>query len=454
MTEFWVIAGGMVVAALAFILPPLLRGGAVASTDETRDLNIELFRARMQELEADLESGRIRPEQLDAARADLEQELLYDVSGGESAGLKEGRLGGRLAAAVLTLAIPVAALGLYWQLGASRLIPALQASASSPPATKVAAAGGQRVAQGENAVGSVEEMVATLAQRLEVAPEDAQGWQMLARSYVHLQRYGEAVEAFGNALRIGGENPDVMTGLAEAIAFANNNRLTKRPVELLDRSLQLQPNHTRALWLRGFAHFQSNEFELAIERWQRVASTLPPDSREAEDVVASIREARERLGQPGEAQVTMAETQPADTGGTGSPALVRGAPSDSDAKDESGTMDGKSIVVRVEIDEQLFSQVEPNDTVFVFARSVDGPRMPAAIVRRQVRDVPFTVTLDDSMSMSPSMKLSQFPQVTLNARVSSTGNAMRQSGDIEGVVTPVQPGTPDAVVLRINTVIQ
>jgi len=453
MTEFWVIAGGMLVAALAFVLPPLLHGRAVATTDDTRDLNIELFRGRMKELEADLESGRIRSEQLDAARADLEQELIYDVSGGD-VGFKEGRLGGRLAAAVLTLAVPVAALGLYWQLGANRLIPALQASANSTPATTLAAPRVQPVAQREGAVGSVEQMVATLAQRLEVAPDDAQGWQMLGRSYVHLQRYGEAVEAFGNALRIGGDDPEVMTGLAEAIAFANGNRLTERPVELLDRSLQLQPNHTRALWLRGFAHFQANEFELAIERWQRVAGTLPVDSSEAEDVAASIREARARLEQAGDSGVIAAERPPAETDSASGTAPVAAVPNALDSKNVSGSTDGKSIVVRVEIDEQLSSQVGPNDTVFVFARSVDGPRMPAAIVRRKVRDLPFTVTLDDSMSMSPSMKLSQFPQVTLNARVSSTGNAMRQSGDVEGVLTPVQPGTPDAVLLRIDTVIQ
>ena len=266
MTEFWVIAGGMIVAALAFILPPLLRGQAAVPDSATRDLNIRLYRERMKELETDLETGRIRPEQLDAARADLEQELLYDVSGATPVGLKEGRLGGRLVAAVLTVTLPVGALGLYWQLGASRLIPAMQASAGSSSGTTAAVSGVQPVAERAGAVGSVEQMVVTLAQRLETNPEDAQGWQMLGRSYVHLQRYGEAVEAFGNALRVGGEDPDVMTGLAEAIAFANSNRLTDRPVELLDRSLQLRPDHTRALWLRGFAHFQSGEYQLAIER--------------------------------------------------------------------------------------------------------------------------------------------------------------------------------------------
>ena len=195
MTEFWVIAGGMIVAALAFVLPPLLRGQAAVSHSATRDLNIRLYRERMKELETDLESGRIRPEQLDAARADLEQELLYDVSGATPVGLKEGRLGARLVAVVLTVTLPVAALSLYWQLGASRLIPALQASAGSSSGTTTAAPGVQPVAERAGAVGSVEQMVTTLAQRLETNAEDAQGWQMLGRSYVHLQRYGEAVRS-------------------------------------------------------------------------------------------------------------------------------------------------------------------------------------------------------------------------------------------------------------------
>ena len=188
--------------------------------------------------------------------------------------------------------------------------------------------------------------------------------------------------------------------------------------------------------------------------WQRVASTLPADSREVEDVTESIRQARARLGQDGEQATVAVQPTPAETVDTGSAAPGAVVENTSSSAQAPSPVDGKNIVVRVEIDEQLSSRVQPDDTVFVFARAVEGPRMPAAIVRRQVRDLPFTVTLDDTMSMSPSMKLSQFPQVTLNARVSGTGNAMRQSGDVEGVLTPVAPGTPDAVVLRIDTVIR
>ncbi len=440
MSVFWLIAAAMVLLALAFLLPSLLRKGREKASS-LKELNIALYQGRLGELTRDLKTGVLSEAQFAAAKSDLEKELLYDLSGSaDDAALKNWQ-SGRWAAGVVAVLVPLLALGLYLELGASKLVPVLQAEsakqaqAASPHDTPQ---GNQAATQG--ATASVEELLAGLVERLKANPDDAKGWQMLAKSYVFLRRYGEAVEAYAQVYRLVGDNPDVLTDYAEAIALADRNELTGRSAKLLDRTLELRPNHRKAAWLRGFAHYQLGEFAQALQKWESLAAVFPENSEERRQIAESIRAVKNQMG--------VAVEEPRS--GTGAAATSAGGKAEPGETDPTA-LTPESITVRVELDAALAEQTSPDDTVFIFARAMQGPRMPLAIQKKQVRDLPFTVTLDDTMAMTPAIALSQFPQVVVGARVSKSGNAMPQSGDLQGSVSPVAPGVKEIVQLRIDS---
>lgn len=336
--------------------------------------------------------------------------------------------------------MPVASVALYSHLGASKLLPALEASAlerqmNRAPGAVADASQGQTpphpgAAPGQQAP-SVEEMIAGLAKRMEANPDDPRGWYMLARSYTVTQQYAEAVNAYENAYRLVPTDPDIAAGYAEALALVNNSQLTGRPTELLEEALAADPNHIRANWLRGFAHYQAGEVKVAIAQWENMLAHVPADSPDRENIMQIIRDARAEAGM---ADVSPSSTEPV---AVSAPASVAG--------------DGKTITVSVNLAGDLADKADPDDTLFLFARAVSGPRMPLAVVRKRVADLPLTVTLDDSMAMSPAMVLSSFPEVSIEARVSKSGNAMPSTGDLRGMVSPVKPGAGEPIALLINS---
>lgn len=437
MTGFWIIATGMVVLALGFALVPLFGRGRRERISGIA-LNVELFKERLQELEKDRDLGALSAEQFEAAKHDLEQELLYDINGIEALVAQPKPLSkrGRWLAPIVAILVPLAAVTLYFQLGASQLVPVIVAAKSTQEATSPTPA--SHPATGSEQAASLEEMIARLTKRLESNPEDVRGWLMLGRTYIFLQRYQEAVGALAHAYRIANQDPVVATNYAEALALANRNDLTGRPTELLDQALQKQPRNQKALWLRGFAHYQQGQPAAAIARWQEAAALFPEGSEALQQINAAIRQASAQLDGTSADLVQAAPRAPQP---------VRPEPSSSEKGQGS-----KTVTVRVELDESLAGQVAANDTVFIFARAANGPRMPLAIVRKRVQDLPLTVTLDDSTAMSPAMTLSNFPEVTIEARVSKTGTATPESGDLEGLIASVTPGTEKILDLRIDSV--
>lgn len=434
MTTFWVIASAMVVLAMAFLLPPLF-GTRSRRTADRVSLNTTLFKDQLAELEKDLKNGELQAEQFAAARADLEKELLYDLSGSNDSGEPVKHKSGRWAAAVLLVAVPVASLGLYLELGASKLVPVLLASGPQEDAKTASHPSAM-----QTSAPPVDEMIVELAERLEANPDDAKGWQMLARSYLFTRSYEKAVEAFEHAYRLLGDDADLLTNYAEALALANGNQISERPTDLLQRALEVRPSHEKALWLRGLAHYQGGEFAQAIARWEQLAAVFPEDSQEANQIQVSIAKAREHLG--------MGAVQDVPVG-----SAVAATAAASRDKDSAAQESAASVTVRVELDEGVAGQAAPDDTVFIFARAASGPKMPLAIVRKKVADLPITATLNDSMAMMPAMKLSKFPQVAVGARVSKSGNAMPQSGDLQGLVSPVTPGAEDTILVQIDNVV-
>ncbi len=410
MIWFWTIAALMLLAALLFVLPPLLGRGAAKPASAATELDVETHRERLLELERARASETLSEEDFEAARAELARALLHELESAPVAPEDASPKRSVWAAALIGIGLPVACIGLYVGLGSSESLSPAPA-ASGPAASAV-----------PETQASVEQMVTGLAARLQTEPDDPEGWLMLARSYVVLERYPLAVEAYARAHDLIGDAPQLLVDYAEALALANANQLSGRPSELLDLALERAPGHQKGLWLAGFAALQIGDVSSALTRWERLLGLIPGDSEQA-------RMVREMI---------------ATAGG-----VVGDLPTQ-EAKPAADPVAGKTVEVHVSLDPSLAERVSGDETLFIFARAVQGPPMPLAISRHLARELPLKLTLDDSMGMMPSLKLSSFEAVTVGARISRSGNATAQSGDLEGFVTPVTTTDGTVVTLTID----
>ncbi len=412
MTLFIVIALAMAALALAWVLPTLLRRRGAAAGVQSSASNLAIIKDQLKELEGDLAAGTLSPQQFEQAREDLERRALEEVrDAGRTHAVQPFRT--RWTVVVLTAAIPTGAAALYWQLGTPGAL---------SPGSDVHF--GAKVTPQE-----VEAMVAKLAARLEQSPDDGNGWALLARSYLVMQRYPESLAAYERAAALLKDNADLLADYADAAAVAQDGRLDGKPLQLLERALAIDPAQWKALALAGTAAFNRKDFRKAIDYWERLLSRAEPGSDMARTVVSNIEEARQLGGIEAQTKVTAsAETK-------------------SPPQPVPGRVEGT-----VTLSAQLAGKSAPADTVFVFARAAEGPRMPLAIQRFQVKDLPLKFRLDDSQAMSPAMKLSNFADVVVGARVSKAGSATPQSGDLQGYSKPVKVGAA-GVALVIDQVV-
>jgi len=429
MLAFWAVVAVLVAIALVLLLPPLLKKRDTSGVVARKDLTVTVYQDQYNELENDLNNGTISQEQYDQAKIDLEKNLLEDVGKAsrqdeaENAGGDTSQLANRISAAFIFLAVPVLTVSLYnlWGGGIEAIAPE-----SIPEEERLAK-------QQHNQKESIQAMLAQLEERLRVDPNDGEGWFMLAKSYQFLKRYDDAVKAYAQTLPLGGnQSADVLSAYADAIAMASNRTLTEEAVNVLKQALQIDPRHIKSLWLVGTAAYQQQNYNEALKYWERLYVVLEPGSDDANQIAMNIGEVRSLLGMP-----PMSESQMSSV--TQAP-----EPVESDAR----------IQGTVSLSGEIASQASPEDIVFVFARAASGPRMPLAIIRKQVKDIPFDFTLDDSLAMNPSMKLSSVPQVIVGARISKTGNAMPQPGDLEGITAALNVSANDPVSLVINKIIQ
>jgi cytochrome c-type biogenesis protein CcmH len=405
MTGFLVIGALLLAGAVLFLVPPLLRGRSRPGA--TRDaVNVAVYRDQLRELESDLRAGTLAPDQHEKARSEIEARLLADVGKGDAATASPRHA--RAAALALGLAVPICALAVYVAVGnPGALLP--------------------QAAEGANAHGvsaqQFEALVSRLAARLKENPEDAEGWMMLGRSYAVLGRFGEASEAYAKAAARMPRDAQLLADYADALAMAQGKTLQGEPEKILLRALAIDPNNLKALLLAGTAAFNRGHQAVAIRHWERVLGLLPAESDMIQRVQASIAEAR-ALGRSPDGKAQVAKPAQAQGGGRVS-GVVTLAP-------------------------QLAGKVAPGDTVFIFARAAEGPRMPLAILRKRGSDLPVQFTLDDSMAMAPQMKLSAFPQVVIGARVSKSANANPQPGDLQGLSPAVKVGAK-SIAVTIDT---
>jgi cytochrome c-type biogenesis protein CcmH len=422
MNSFWLLATAMALLALVFTVPPLLRNRQRTVIDHDQ-LNTAVVKAQLAELQADLDSGKLDQAAYAAARHDLERELLDELDKGAEPAAQNSQ-SGRWAVALFVPLIPLLAVVLYQQLGAGDLLKKIETGQVQQA----------KSGDGSAAPHNIEEVVAKLAERLSEQPDNLEGWVLLARALSRMQRFQEAANAYKQARRLAGDQPDLLIDYADMLVSANGGRFSDEVGQLLQTALQQQPEHIKGLWLMGHWKYQRGDNRGAIENWQQVARQLPPGN---EEDAAAIKQ-----------QIQLAQARMTDDADTTAPAA------ETSSSSETATAAGGSIEVSVTLDAALADKTAPDDTVFIFARAVSGPRMPLAIARKKVSDLPLTVTLDDSMAMSPAMVLSRFPQVTLGARISKSGQAMSQSGDLQGIRSPVTPGQKETVQIVIDEVVE
>jgi cytochrome c-type biogenesis protein CcmH len=248
-------------------------------------------------------------------------------------------------------------------------------------------------------------MVALLLDRVKARPDDIEGWTQLGRGYVALQRWRDGAIALRRAVDLAPNNPHLLADLADVVAMNQGRRLAGEPARLIQQALDADPRHVKALALAGSAALEAQDYATARDLWQRALALVPPDSPAARSMRGSLAQA----------------TKLAD----GAATTVASA--------------GTRIDGEVLLSPALASRMAPNDTLFVFARAAEGPRMPLAIVRRSAT-LPASFALDDSMAMSPQLRLSAFARVVVGARLSRSGNATPQPGDLIGHSEPVAPG--------------
>ena len=426
MSIFLSIAGLMVAVALAWLLPTLLkRQRSVSATTEATS-NISILRDQLAELERDLARGTLSQADYQQARDDFDRRVLEELSEPASRAAVAGS--GRRIALLLGFLMPLCAGLLYWQIGS---LPGLENGAAPPHAGKVSPE-------------QVEAMVAKLAARLEQAPEDADGWALLGRSYMTMQRYDQAAKAYERATSLIKNNADLYADYADALAMAQGRRIDGKPLKLVEEALRVDPNHWKALAIAGSAAFERKDYKAAIGYWEKLLVRVGPETEFGRSVASNLDEARQLAGI---AAPVAKKGVPAATGNATSAATPAAKESQKEPAAGGGRLSGT-----VKLSPALAGKAAPEDTVFIFARAVQGSRMPLAIVRRQVKDLPYSFVLDDSQAMSPEMKLSKFTEVVVSARISKAGNAVPQSGDLQGVSKAVKVGSKDITVVIDTTV--
>jgi len=284
MLTFWIICALMLMLALWFVLPALLQRSDKKNPDELRAANILIYQDQLQELESDLKNGLISEEQHQQDKDELERRLLEDVEAAKNSPA-DSKAGARNFVYGVALVIPAAAIAFYLFVG--------NPNAVSGTAGSTAAANAPFAGQGNMTQSQIEGNVAKLAERLKANPNDVQGWTMLARSYMFLNRYSEASSAYERATALNENDSTLWADYAEALAMANGQRMAGKPLEAANRALKLDPKNERALVLVGTAAFEGGDYQKAIDYYQRLLDLLPPGSEDAKSVSDQIAKAKQ-----------------------------------------------------------------------------------------------------------------------------------------------------------------
>jgi len=394
MTSFLIPAALLLILVLVLLLRPLFFPAKESATSR-RQMNAAIYREELDKLEADRLAGRVDSANYDQTHAEMRQRLFQDTDEADDLAVL-----GSPKKTIIGICIFVALLstGVYFYFGAA---PQISDKSAEQPMTQE----------------SVEKMVSEFAAKMEKDPDNLKGWAMLARSYRILGRNTDAANAYARAGSFVDGDPQLLADYADVLAANANGNFAGKPQELINKALTLDPNNLLALWLSGTAAFNAQNYKAAVQAWEKLAKQLPPDTDEARAIAASIAEARNKGGLPS------VVTLPMSTQGIGG---------------------------QVGISSELQSKVQAGDTLMVIARK-PGERMPVAVLRTPVTAFPMSFVLNDALAMSPNALISQLPEVSVEVRVSKTGMAMPESGDLISAPQTIKVGTNN-IRLMINQV--
>ena len=412
-TIFWLINAIMLLLALAFVLVPIIRHHHKNDPGIRNDLNIHIHKEHLQELKNDFKEGNIDEKEFNDAKHELERNLLTDIAESEKGCDHTVSSISYKTIIPIVIVLPVFVMVTYLMLGDINMV-SIQVDKKEQQSN-------------QEKMHSIEEMVAKLSANLQEQPDNGEGWKLLARTYLMMNRIQDAVHAYQNARKYIGDDPQLLADYAEALIMANNNSYSEEAENLINLSLQANPDEPKALWIAGFSSFERGDIAKTLHYWEQLLNVLPPGSDETQSLLENINKIKQNAAAISPDR-GIAVTQVTDSSMT-------------------------AIDVQVSLASALLEKADPEDTVFIFARASEGPRMPLAIVRKQVKDLPVKVTLDDSTAMSPAMRLSKFKQVVISARVSKSGDATPRSGDLTGSSAAIQPGEVTGVNITIDQIL-
>ncbi|MBP5949125.1 c-type cytochrome biogenesis protein CcmI [Pseudomonas sp. P42] len=396
MIDFWLAAGLLLLVALSFLLIPVLRERRAQREEDRTALNVALYQERVAELQTQQAEGVLDAVQMDSGRAEAARELLADTEGVVAP--RVSRLGKPLPLLAAVL-VPVLGLALYLHFGAADKVELTREFAQAPQ--------------------SMEEMTQRLERAVAAQPDSAEGLYFLGRTYMAQERPADAAKMFERAANLAGRQPELLGQWAQAQYFADGKKWSDKIQALTDEALKADPKEVTSLGLLGIAAFEGERYQQAIDYWNRLLAQLPPDDKSRAALQGGIERASERLKASGG---TVAEAT---------------AP--------------KAALLKVSVDlaSELKGKVQPGDSVFIFARATSGPPAPLAAKRLTVADLPVTVELGDADAMMPQLKLSNFPEVQLVARVSRAGQPtagewVGRSGPLPSSTTALQKLTIDS----------
>lgn len=390
------------------------------------DQDLSALRQQLVQLKALHDSGALSAAQFDESRTRLEKRIVELVMGGaaepaagaasasQASDSESVRPSPKLLALLTTVVLVVAGAGYAWT----------GMHAQGGPDAGEAATSAEAGAGGNPQVEQIAAMVDKLAARMKEQPDDAEGWAMLGRSYTVLGRHAEALTAYEKAVHLRGDDAQLLADYADSLAVKNDRQLAGEPIKIIEKALKLDPRNIKALALAGTYAFTKQDYATAVRHWERVVQFAPAESGYVQQIQAALAEARQLAGLPPGPAQSAAAAAPSATAPAAPSALAA----------------GQSVSGTVVLAPALARLARADDTVFIFARAANGGRMPLAILRKQVRDLPVQFTLDDSLSMSPAAKLSGVSSVVVSARISKSGEALPQPGDLAGQAAPVALG--------------
>ncbi|WP_095119919.1 c-type cytochrome biogenesis protein CcmI [Pseudomonas sp. Irchel s3f10] len=397
MIDFWLAAGLLLLVALSFLLIPVLRERRAQREEDRTALNVALYQERVAELQSQQAEGVLDAAQMDSGRAEAARELLADTEG--VAAPRISKLGKPLPLLAAVL-VPVLGLGLYLHFGAADKVELTREFAQAPQ--------------------SMEEMTQRLERAVAAQPDSAEGLYFLGRTYMAQERPADAAKMFERAANLAGRQPELLGQWAQAQYFADGKKWSTKIQALTDEALKADPKEVTSLGLLGIAAFEGERYQEAIDYWNRLLAQLPPEDNSRAALQGGIKRAAERLEASG-------------------------------GKVAEAPVAAKAALLKVNVDlsSELRSKVQPGDSVFIFARATSGPPAPLAAKRLTVADLPVTVELGDADAMMPQLKLSNFPEVQLVARISRAGQPtagewVGRSGPLASSTTALQKLTIDS----------